>query len=72
MNGSAGGLYGAVEYQWRKDWIAIPGARSRLLYLPDFHVDDAGSYDVMLTNAGGSVVSNAVGATLNPSPTPRS
>lgn len=62
-------LLAANGYQWRKDGVAIPGANNLRLYLPDFQTGDAGTYDAVLTNAAGSVVSAAVEVSLNTAPT---
>ncbi|MBI5767106.1 MAG: immunoglobulin domain-containing protein [Verrucomicrobia bacterium] len=53
---TAGGT-APISYQWRKDGAAIPGATGTTLALAAVQTTDAGSYDVIATNAGGSVTS---------------
>ena len=47
------------SYQWAKDSIAIAGATAATLNLTNVKVSDNGSYTVAVTNATGSVTSNA-------------
>ncbi len=47
------------SFQWRKDGSNIGGATSKTLVLSGLVGDDAGSYDVVVSNAQGSVTSNA-------------
>ncbi len=58
-----------VDYQWRKDGVAISGARNAIFYLPSIQAAHAGSYDVVITNAAGSVTSDMIAVTLDASPT---
>jgi alpha-tubulin suppressor-like RCC1 family protein len=51
---------GSLAYQWRKDGIAIPGATSAAWLLSGVTAADGGVYDVVVTNAVGSVASTAV------------
>jgi predicted extracellular nuclease len=53
-------------YQWRKDGAAIDGATNASLTFATPHVSDSGSYDVVITNAYGSVTSDPVTLTINP------
>ena len=46
-----------LAYQWRKDGAPIPGANGDALYLPNAQLADAGIYDLVATNALGSVPS---------------
>lgn len=57
---------GAPEpaYQWRKDGAEISGATGRMLVIPSAALSDAGSYDVVVTNASGRAVSNAARVTV--------
>ncbi|HWA09944.1 MAG TPA: immunoglobulin domain-containing protein [Opitutaceae bacterium] len=55
-------------YQWRKNGAAISGATSPTLTLIGLQGSDAGSYDVVITNAAGSVTSNPVALTINFAP----
>ncbi len=50
----------SVSYQWRKAGIDIASATAATLSLTDVQASDAGSYDVVVTNASGSIMSNAV------------
>jgi len=61
-----------LEFQWRKDGEdlvddgRITGARSEVLLIDPWLEDDAGVYDVVVTNAHGSVVSDPAGLTTFP------
>ncbi len=63
---------GPLTYQWRKglsnlgDTGNISGALTDTLTLTGVAVSDSGSYDVVVTNAGGSVPSTAATLTVNP------
>lgn len=46
-------------YQWFRDAVAIAGATSESLSLKSVTNDDAGSYSVQVSNAGGTTASNA-------------
>jgi hypothetical protein len=46
-------------YQWRKDGVAIAGATSATLTLPNVQAANAGSYTVVVTNSQGTVTSSA-------------
>ena len=65
---SASGL-GALAYQWRKDGVpltdggTISGSQTATLTIDPVSFDDAGAYDVLVTDACDSVASNA--ATLS-------
>ncbi len=48
---------GPIAYQWRKNGTAIAGARTANLELSNVTVADAGSYDVVVSNAASSVTS---------------
>jgi uncharacterized delta-60 repeat protein len=48
---------GGPAYQWRKDGVDIPGARSATLTLPNVQPGDFGSYSVVVSSVGGSVTS---------------
>jgi len=48
-----------LSYQWRRDSIPIPGANLSSLTIVPVGTSDAGSYDVVVSNALGSVTSNA-------------
>jgi uncharacterized repeat protein (TIGR01451 family) len=53
------------SYQWRKDGIDIPGATGRSYTIPLTQTSDAGSYDVVVTVAGGSATSTAAALTVD-------
>lgn len=46
-----------LSYQWRKDGQEIPGATAATLLLADVTIAAAGDYDVVVSNAAGSVTS---------------
>jgi len=54
----AGGT-GPLSYQWRKDGVDIPGAQASTLAIPNAASRDEGSYQVLVTNRLGSVLSTA-------------
>ena len=54
---------GAMAYQWRHNGVAIAGANAVSYTIASARAFDAGSYDVVVTNAGGSATS--VAATLD-------
>ena len=51
---------GAWAYQWRRNAAPIPGATSPSYAIPAVAGGDAGSYDVVVTGACGTLLSNAV------------
>jgi hypothetical protein len=63
---------GLVQYQWRKNGVALPGASGSMFVLgpqgaasPDYRktgvaAGDAGQYDLLVSNASGSAVSGSV------------
>lgn len=54
----------APTYQWRRNGAAIGGATSTTLTFPRINAGDAGRYDVVVTNALGSVTSEAATLTV--------
>jgi hypothetical protein len=48
-----------LTYQWRKAGAPLGGATASTLTLSNLQTTDAGSYDVVVTNAAGSVTSSA-------------
>lgn len=50
---------GAMSYQWRRDGVALEGATASSYSLSNVQGGDGGLYDVVITNALGSVVSAA-------------
>jgi len=51
---------GTLAYQWRKGGVVIGGATASSYTIASAAASDAGNYDVVITNANGSVTSNAV------------
>ena len=56
---------GGPGFQWRKSGTAIPGATTASLTLNNLSASAAGSYDVVATNAAGSVTSAAATLLIN-------
>jgi hypothetical protein len=54
-----------LAYQWSKDGVAIAGANASMIELSAVEPTDAGSYTVTVSNAGGSVTSEASVVTVN-------
>ena len=46
-----------LDYVWRKDGEAIPGEQGAILTIDAVTVDDAGTYDAVITNVCGNVTS---------------
>jgi hypothetical protein len=55
-------------FQWRKAGVNISGATSATLTIDTTSTDDAGSYDVVATNASGSATSDTVTLTVQTPP----
>jgi hypothetical protein len=55
---------GPISYQWRHNGTNLPGRTSDQLIVTNVHVTDAGTYDVVVSNAGGSSASAAPAAVL--------
>lgn len=55
---------GATSFQWRKNGLYIVGATANTLNLGSVGVADASPYDVIVSNACGSVISNAAALTV--------
>ena len=53
-----------VSYQWSRGGVIIAGATSATLALNNLQASDAGAYTVAVSNAGGTVTSNAATVTL--------
>jgi hypothetical protein len=47
-----------LSYQWRRNGQDLPGQTASLLLISPLHTNHAGSYDVVVTNACGSVTSS--------------
>lgn len=56
----------APALQWRRNQSAIAGATGTSLTLSPVQPGDAGAYDVVATNAAGSIVSASATLTVNP------
>ncbi len=60
---------GPLSYQWRFNEANVPGAASASFVINSVRTADAGSYDVVVSNAAGSVTSSPAHLTVNaPSP----
>lgn len=59
---------GPMTLQWRKNGAAINGATSATLVLPNVQAADAGNYDVVVTNAVGTVTSVTASLTIETAP----
>ncbi len=58
-----------LSYQWMKGDLEIAGATNATLSLVAVQASDTASYSVVVTNAAGSVASNAAPLTVNPAAT---
>lgn len=56
----------APAFQWRKGGAAIAGATGSSFTLANVQSSDAGSYDVVATNAAGTATSTSATLTVNP------
>ena len=62
-----------LSYQWRRNGSDISGATSTSYVLNPTAVSDSGAqFDVVVTNAAGTVTSSAATLTVNPTPVPPS
>ncbi len=59
---------GPLSYQWRKGGIDIAGAVAADLVISPATATDAGDYDVVVTNEGGSTTSQTATLTVRPLP----
>lgn len=55
-----------LTYQWRKGTINIAGATANSFTIPAATASDAGSYDVVVTGACGTVTSSVASLSINP------
>ena len=60
---------GPYTYQWRKAGINIPGATNPELLFDYVRLNDAGTYDVIVTNPQGSTTSATATVTVKDAPT---
>jgi hypothetical protein len=58
-----------ISYQWSKAGTDIPGATANSLTLTPLSTNDAGSYSVTVSNAGGALLSTPATLTVLPIPT---
>lgn len=60
---------GPFSYQWRKGGTAIPGATTAELLITAVSTEDnGGTYDAVVSNLGGSVITNSAVLTVNQPP----
>jgi hypothetical protein len=55
---------GPLTYQWRRNGANLPGKTAQTLVFPAIHQTDAGTYDVVVSNPGGSVTSSPPASVL--------
>lgn len=55
-----------LSYQWRKDGTLIPGATSSTFSKANAESSDAGNYEVVISNAQGSVTSERANVSIRP------
>jgi hypothetical protein len=60
---------GTLAYQWRKGGVAIPNANAAMHAIASASLTDAGSYDVVVSNAVGSVTSRTAALVVSAPPT---
>ena len=66
----AGGV-GPLSYQWTLNGDDIPGATESIYLIDDAGLDDAGLYEVVVTNVHGSITSEASVGVIFPTPEQR-
>ncbi len=59
-----------MYYQWRKDGANIPGATTQTFTKASAAIGDAGNYDLVITNAFGTVTSSGVTVAIDPAVPP--
>ncbi|MBX3210888.1 MAG: hypothetical protein KF850_02550 [Labilithrix sp.] len=59
---------GSLFYQWRKNGDDVPGANAATFTVPSAALSDAGDYDVVISNAAGTVTSTVAVVTVRPRP----
>lgn len=57
-----------LNYQWRKNGVAITGANSQTLTLPTVTVGDAALYDLVITNRAGSATTEPAALVVTDAP----
>ena len=53
-----------LSYQWRKGGVVLPGSTNPTLAFPNTTTNDAGTYDVVITNSFGAVTSQVATLTV--------
>jgi len=71
---SVGATGAGLTYQWRHDGSPLPAATTPQVTLTQLQLTDSGTYDVVVTNGGGSVTSapvtlTVINGTVSPPPT---
>ncbi len=56
---------GPLTYQWRKNGTVLEGATDAVYVLESAQAEDAGAYDVVVSNSVGSVISSTASVVLN-------
>lgn len=59
-----------IAYQWRKDSVNLPEQTGSSLQITNIQVDQAGKYDVIVSNSLGSATSSGCNITVNPPVSP--
>lgn len=59
-----------LSYQWSKDGVPLPGATSATLVIPAAQPADAGSYQAVVSDCGGSTSSAPASLVVDPGQTP--
>ena len=61
---------GTLKFQWRRNGTDLPGATGASLTLSNLKVADAGDYTVLVSDGGGSTLSDPARLTVNPTAAP--
>jgi len=61
---------GFISYQWRKNALAIEGAYTASYTINSTNIDDAGTYDVVVTNSVGNLRSQSASLNIIPNIVP--
>jgi uncharacterized delta-60 repeat protein len=60
---------GATTYQWRRFGVDVPGATGPGLTLENLQPGDGAYYDLVVTNAAGTVISGTIDVSISSTPT---